>query len=863
MAAGRVLIGAVLPLAVRHVLHRRRVTGVALLGLACGVASIAATQALHRSVVASYATTTRRFAGRAALEVSNGDSGVPEELVDEVRAIAGVRAVAASVAGFVATPDLPGERLYLFGVDLLADHDVRDYGAGATAVVSDPMVFLAAPDSVALTDAFLRAHGLAMHDRVRVLTPSGNVSLTVRAVLGRQEGPATVLDGRLAVVDLSVAQDLLRLERRVSQLAIAVDSDRDVDEVSRRVAAVVGARGVVERPRARAASFARLLDNYRNGLAVAAAVGVLVALYFVTNVATITVEERRREMALLRAVGASSRVVAALVVGEMLVVGLAAVLLGVPLGVAVARGLLARFVGGIALLYGEVGPATLSLDRATLATSVGVGLVAALAATIVPVRRVLRIRPVDALRARSDPREARFPGGAGMAGTCIAGGALAAWSTRDSLPFARDTVGMAAIFGVLAGVAVALPAIARLAASTSDRLARRCSDVALVLAGRFLGEDRQRIAVTCAAMTIGVGGSIAVATWASSLDATLEEAFDAVFGRVDVVVSGGADPFAREAVRLPASVAAALATWPEISFADALRIDTIAFEGSRAAIVARDASAYVAGRRRLFMVEGDASEAARRVAAGTAVVVNRAFARRFGRKPGDVIELATPNGPLRLPIAGIHLELTPGDLGVVQLDRALYRRWWRDDTLSLVEIELRHPADRPRVLDAIRGRFGERYGLVAFTVEELRRTYEAMLGRLAALVRPLLALALGCALVGLVSASTAAMIVRRRTYALLRAVGCTRAQLTRATIVELAMIGGLAMSGAVVIGAGLGWVQVEVLLRGMLGMAVAYAFPRNLAAGAAVAVVVATALAGWVLGRRAGKVPIRAALQTE
>lgn len=863
MRIGRVLIGVIVPLAVRHAVHRRRIAIVAVLGLACAVASLMATQLLYDAVVGSYERTTRAFAGRAALSVGNGDSGVPEELVDEIRRVSGVHAVAASVEGFVTLPDVPGERLYLYGVDLLADQDVRDYGAGATAVVSDPMVFLAAPDSVALTETFVRARGLAMHDRVRVLTPSGEALLTIRATLGRQEGPATALDGRLAVVDLSVAQQLLRLDGRVSQLAVDVDSGADVVNVERRVAAIVGARGVVERPRARVAMFARLLTNYRDGLLLAAAVGMLVAVHFVANLATIAVAERRRELALLRTLGASSRVIAALVIGELAVVALAAALLGVPFGVGAARLLLARFGEGAAVLYGEVGGATLRLVPSTLVIGVAAGICGPLFAAFGPIRRVLRIRPVEALRARPEAGDRRAAYVVPIVGTVCVGSACALWGTRARLALSVETAGMATILAVLVGVTLLLPTIIRGAAAMVDRCAREGRDVALVLAARWVAEERRRIAVTCAALTVGLGGAIGVSTWTSSLDQTLRAAFDAVFGRVDLVVSGGADPFAREAVRLPAALAAELATWPEVAFADGLRVDTVAFAGSRVTVVARDAQAYVEGRRRLFMIEGDAAEAARRLAAGTAVVVNRVLASRFGLRRGDLIDLATPGGRLRLPIIGIHLELTPGDLGVVQLDRGLYRRWWRDDSLSLVEVGLRHFTDRGRVGDAIRARWGARHGVVVLTVDELRETYRAMLGRLAALVRPLLAVSLACALTGLVGASTAAVLVRRPTHAMLRAIGCSRGQLTRATVLELATLAGLAVLAATAIGSVLGWLQVEVLLRGMLGLAVEYAFPRRVAVVAAGGVLLPTAVAGWALGRRAGRVPIGTTLQAE
>jgi putative ABC transport system permease protein len=864
MRGPRALTAAILPLAARHLARRRIVAGVAALGLVAAVASLMATELLYVSVVASYERTAEQFAGRAAFEVSNGDSGVAEELADELRQVPGVRAVAASVEGFVATPDLPGERLYLYGVDLLADQEVRDYGAGSQAVVSDPMVFLAAPDSVGLTGAFARAHGLALNDRLRVLTPAGVETLTVRALLGKQEGPATALDGRLAIVDLSVAQDLLGLERRVSQLAIAVAAGADLAIVERAISARVGVRGVVERPRARTAAFARLLTNYRNGLLLAAAVAGVVALYFLCNLATIAIVERRREMALLRALGMSATSIVVMATAELALLSAAATALGVPLGFGLAYELLASFGSGVATLYADVGRPTLSFDvRSVLACTV-LGVATPVVAALAPLRRTFAIRPVEALQALAEagqapPRHCR---------SVVIGGVLIlttgiVWLTRGWLPFSVDAAGMTAMLGAVAGVATCVPAVVYVLAARVERVAGASGRIVPLLAARAVRNDLRRVAVTCAAVVVSLAGSIAIATWVSSLDRTVGAAFDTVFAHIDLVVSGGADPFAREAIRIPAAVAAEIGRWPEVAAVDAVRVDSIAFAGSRAAIVAGDTRLYVDRRRRLSVVEGDEAFAAAGLASGTAVVVNQAFARRFGRRPGDVLELGTPNGPLRLRIAAIHLELTPGDLGTIHLDRELYRRWWRDDSATLVEVSLRSGADRRHVIAAIRSRFGERHRLVVFTIEELRRTYRDLLGRMTALVDPLLAVAMLCALIGVASTEAAALMARRRTTEVLCAVGLTRAQLARVVGCELAIVGVIAAGMAAVVGSALGWLQVEVLLRGMLGMAVLYAYPRGLALAVTTAVVVGTMLVGWMLGRRAGRVSAGGALQWE
>src|SRR5690606_13777998 len=149
-------------LAFRRLTARRGAVLVVVAAVAFGVAATLAARLLYASVLRSHADVVERFAGRAALQVTNGTSGVAEEIVDAVRAVRGVGAVAPSVEGWLPMDDgaHDGERLYFYGIDLLEDQQVRDYGSGDAAVVEDPLVFLAAPDSVALTADFARARGI-------------------------------------------------------------------------------------------------------------------------------------------------------------------------------------------------------------------------------------------------------------------------------------------------------------------------------------------------------------------------------------------------------------------------------------------------------------------------------------------------------------------------------------------------------------------------------------------------------------------------------------------------------------------------------------------------------------------------------
>ena len=860
----RVVSPAILLLIVRHLVAHKVVAGVTVGAMACGVASMVATQLMYESVVTSYETTALRFAGRAALQVTNGDSGVPEEIADELRLVPGVRGVAASVEGFVAVPDLPGERLYVYGVDLLADQQIREYGSTSDAVVSDPLVFLAAPDSVALTAEFAQAHRLGLQDRLRVLAPVGVVDLTIRAVLGNQHGPASVFDGRVAVVDLSVAQALLQSEGRVSELAIEVAADADLDAVERAVVQTVGGHGAVERPTSRAAAFARLMTNYRYGLLLAAATSMIVALYFVFNMATIAVVERRQELGLLRALGLCRHEVVVLVVGELLALSAVASGMGIPAGLGLARLLAGALGASVAALYTDIGVPLPELHYRPVLWGVTLGMLTPLVAAVGPILRVVRLRPLEVLRSAAAERpQAMTYLASTLGGAAIITLSGAAWVARAALPMSKEAAGIVAMLGAIVGIAFLVPMAVRLLAELGDRLATRRLGPLSMLATRNVTSEIGRIAITCSAVLVSLAGTIAIATWLASLDATLSAAFDTVFAKIDLMVSSGADPFAVAATRIPGPVVDAIAALPEIAYVDPIRINTMAFAGSLVAVVARDARLYAEGRRTLSMIEGDGATAGRELVSGSSVVVNQTFASRFNRHPGDMLELATPGGALRLRIAGIYLELAPGDLATIHLDRSLYRRWWRDETASVVAVSLRRGGDRSRVIAALRAQWGERHRLVVLTLQQLRREYQGMLTHLTALVYPLLGSAVLVALVGIVSARVTSIIARTRVSGVLRAIGATRRQLARVFVIEAAIVGGVSAALAAVVGSALGRMQVEVLLRGMLGMSILYSYPRAVALLGGMGVVLLTSAGGWVLGRRASRLAVSAALRWE
>ena len=199
----------------RHVQRHRLRTLLTFLGITLGVGVIVAIAVVNRSLTGSFQSTIEKIAGKAVLQVSNGESGIIESALPVIRDTPGVQDAAAAVEGFLPVRGAEKERLYVYGVDLLTDTAIREHKfVGAKSDFDQALDFISQPDSIALTESFSRRLNLPLGTKIILTTSRGKQDYTVRALL-REEGMAKVFGGNLALMDLPVAQQALGKEGKL------------------------------------------------------------------------------------------------------------------------------------------------------------------------------------------------------------------------------------------------------------------------------------------------------------------------------------------------------------------------------------------------------------------------------------------------------------------------------------------------------------------------------------------------------------------------------------------------------------------------------------------------------------------------
>ncbi len=851
-------MGAVLLLGRRQLVARGVRATLTVAAVASGVAFIVAIRVVNASTLASFTSAMEDLAGAAAVQV-RGAGPFPEAVAERVAAVPGVdHAVPVITTSFFAVdPPVGGEALAVFAADVTDAHAIRTLHLVETSgpVVDDALGFLVDPRSVILTDAFAARAGVGRGAHIRLRTPAGIETFTVRGLLP-PAGVGRAFGGNLLVMDVMGAEAVLGREGTIDQVDVTLGPGVSVDEAIGRVNAVLDP-GLEAVPSARRgeqierylASFATLLSGI-SGLA------LLAGIFLVASAAATAVAARRREIGLLRCVGGRRRDVARLFLAEAAMVGLVGSTLGLPLGVLLARLLIGSVAESAALIYSMTmfrGPIALGAD--TIALGLAAGLGATLVAGWLPARAAARVGPLAAVRVEPAPvARRRSILVLGVAGTALAAAAL--WAeTRFQSPVAGNVAALALDGALVCFVMRGAGALARLVLAPARP--------GLGFAGR-LAVDRlaaipDPLALAAGVLALALGLMIMAATLARSFETSVLD-FIRRQVRADLVVASTATTGWVEAP-VDERLGDALAALPGVARVERVRLAEHAYAGARISVDSLDAGAFAPERREDFaFAAGDPGAALAAVRDGSGVLVSQNFARHFAVSVGATLHLDTPAGAWAPRVAGVVVDYV-SPRGSVILTRDAYQRRWHDRGVTRFHLTLAPDASVERVRRAIADGVGAAEGLKVLTQRELYDYHQDAVRRAFRLTKALEILPLVVAALGLAEALLAAALDRRRELALLRAAGATRGQVARSVVLESAGVGLLGLAGGVLVGVVLAVVWVRVNFTYQLGWEIDLHVAAGSLPAVALAAVGVSVVAGLLPARRIARLPILEALR--
>ena len=851
---GFLLLGVTWPYFRKHWV----ITLLTLAGVALGVGVYIAIELSSASLRLSLRRTVDKIAGRAQLEVASGEAGVPEEVLDRVRAVPGVVA-AQPVVEAVVRPEGPAEQsLMVLGVDFLGDRSIRDWDFGGEEVLDDPLVFLAQPDSICLTEEFAARHALKLDDTLRLETGHGWKTFTVRGLI-RPEGPATAFGGNLALMDLYAAQYVFGRGRLFDRVDVVLDPEVPVAEGASRLATALGAGYTAEPPSRRGAEMEVLIQNFGRTLTLGSWQAMFIAVFLIFNVFAVAATRRRREIGILRSLGVSRGTILRLFLVEGAVVGSAGAALGIGAGLLLARAT-TRFIAGLTeVAYGLTHSETsVIVDTRVIAVGAGLGIASAIAAAFFPALAAARLQPVEALAKGGFQRvAARSAKGRWIAGLVVGLLAALAVVTVSRRSFEGAVLGMLLVN--VAALLLAPPLIGPLVRLLRPVLERAFGAEGRIAADSLLQAPR-RTSATVLALMVSLGFVLTLAGLTHAFRVSYTTWMNGVIN-ADFYVTAS-DRFFAKAYRLPPEFAEILAGIPGVRWVEEFRGIHVGYGGKRPLLATLPlAKTY----RRLSMpiVRGDRRELTERVPRGEGIAVSDNFARLYGKDVGDTVTLETPTGPLALPVVAVVLDYS-SDQGTIWMDRSVYVARWKDAGVDTIDILTEPGADRGAIAAEIRSRLAEKTNrLFVMTAAEMRGNIRNLLDQFFALSYIQLVIALFVAVLGITNTLVISVAERRRELGILKALGTIRRQVFALIVLEAV---GITLVGSVVgyaLGSYLIAYATDSISETNTGWTLPYSFPWGIALGLAPMLLVVTVLAALYPAKVALSVSPAEALEFE
>ncbi|MGC9542688.1 ABC transporter permease [Streptomyces sp. UG1] len=804
--------------ALRNVLAHKARLLMTVLAVMLGVAFVSGTlvfadtlsNAFRNQSAKSYDDVAVAITSYAGSDTPEGEHGLSGKTLDKISAVDGVAGVYGRVEGFAGVADPDGKLIGVGwsnkGSNFAPGKDGKDPAYTFTDG-SGPLK----DDQIALDKESATKGEYQVGDRVRVATNGPVKEYTLSGVFTTEDG-AVNAGGSLVLFDTAVAQKQYlepgRFESVTVTAAPGASDAKILDAVEPLLPDTAEARTGQALADEQANQIEEGMGSLKQVLLGFAGIALFVGIFLISNTFTMLVAQRTKEIALMRAVGASRKQITRSVLAEAAVVGLVASAIGFVLGVGLAVGLRSS----MAAFEMKMPDGPLIVSATPVLAALGVGVLITTFAAWLPGRRAAKIPPVAAMssvHAVATTKSLVVRNSIGAAITALGSAAIVLGASSGGKSGRMYIAGGA--FLALIGVIILIPLLSRPVIALVRPLLVGPFGVAGKLAGQNAVRNPRRTGATASALAIG----LTLVTGLSVLGITVGTAIDKMTTdniKADYMVSmangGDLDQSALTALGKAKGVSAVS---PQQDAYFEVGDDFV----SASAVTPGDIERVL----NVDVVNGDVGSLAK-----GRIAVAEKTAKSKGWKPGDSISVTfADEKKATLTVGAVYKDSE--FLSPVLVDKKIVDEHETKPSIRQIFVKTdggQTAANEKVLIDAL----GDNPAITVMDKQDIRNEFGGAINTMLNIMYGLLAMALIIAVLGVVNTLAMSVFERQQEIGMLRAIGLDRRRVKRMVRLEAVVI---SVFGAVIgigLGAFLGWAIGETIANEIPGYALVIPWDR-------------------------------------
>jgi len=768
---------------IRYLIQRPWQAGLSILGIVLGVAVVISIDLANQSASKAFELSMESVAGKATHHIVGSPSELPDSLYFKLRLEHNIRNIAPIVEGFVTTESNPPRTFTLLGVDPFVEQPFRPFLSNLHNLQIDGLSdFFTRPGTVLISSFTAKQMGLTNGDEISIRVDGVKKYIKILFFTEFENNQISRALESVLIADIASAQEIMNMIGKLSRIDLIIPDTEKGKTQLERINDILPSSAAIIRSETRSKTAGQLVEAFKLNLTAMSLLALVVGMFLIYNTMTFSVVQRRTYIGLLRSIGVTRKEIFSIILNEAIFLGLIGSIIGIFLGMMLAKGMVQLVSQTINDLYFVLNVRELQITPFSFFKGFLLGVGASFFSALKPAREATSAPPrVVISRSILESKTRKKIPLYTIVGTLF----LVLGIIFLIIPGKNIIIGFGSILLIILGFTFYTPLAIVIFMRFLHPILGNSYGILARMASKGIETQISRTTVAIAALGIAVSASVGVSTMTKSMRATIVHWLETTL-EADIYISPPSLVARRNDATLNPGLVEKITKIngvKNVNFYRAIQVqsdnDIIQISGLNITKPTFD---------HIRFKEGDPTKIWNQFQKNEAIIVTEPYAYKNNVKLGSMILLPTNQGIQEFQVVGIYYDYS-SDIGFVTMSFTTLAKYWDVKEISGITVYLEDPANNDQIINEIRGIFSSNEEILVRSNRFLLDTSIEIFDRTFLITKVLQILAIFVAFIGILSALMAMQLERMREFGVLRANGLTPKQLWKLVTLQTGLMG--------------------------------------------------------------------------